>query len=326
VTTDRCCRLRRYALGLSPFRACVGKVQVWDALVMEVHLVDGTYELFRHYYGSAAARGTPSGRAATRGVLTTVLTLLEEGATHVGVATDHVIESFRNDLWPGYKTGEKVPAELLGQFTLLEDALESLGVVVWPMIELEADDALASAAAVAKADERVERVIILTPDKDLGPCVVGERVVQEDRRRGFVIDEAGVVAKFGVPPQSIPDWLALVGDTADGFPGIKGWGQRSASVVLAHYGRLEAIPARAADWDPGMSRAVGRAERLATELAAGRELADLFKVLATLRVDPGLLGSVDQLAWLGPRSDFAAVADAIGAPALVQRASAVAAR
>jgi 5'-3' exonuclease len=293
---------------------------------MDVHLVDGTYELFRHYYGSAAGRGAPSGRAATRGVLSTVVALLDEGATHVGVATDHVIESFRNELWPGYKTGEQVPAELLGQFTPVEEALEALGVVVWPMVDLEADDALASAAALAAADERVERIFISTPDKDLAQCVVGDRVVQVDRRRKLVIDENGVVAKFGVRPPSIPDWLALVGDAADGFPGIRGWGQRSASVVLARYAHLEAIPERAAEWDTGVSRAVGRADRLATELARSRELADLFKVLATLRIDPGLLGSVDQLAWHGPSRDFGAVADAVGAPGLVGRVEALAGR
>jgi 5'-3' exonuclease len=293
---------------------------------MDVHLVDGTYELFRHYYGYAAGRGTPSGRAATRGVVTTVVSMLEEGATHVGVATDHVIESFRNDLWPGYKTGEQVPAELLGQFSLLEDALAALGVVVWPMTELEADDALASAAAVAGADERVERVLICTPDKDLAQSVVGERVVQVDRRRKTVIGEKGVVDKFGVSPESIPDWLALVGDSADGFPGIKGWGQRSASVVLAHYLHLEAIPVRASEWDPVVSRTVGRAEHLASELDAGRELADLFKVLATLRVDPGLVGLVDDLEWRGPSRDFENVAEAIGAPNLLPRAQALASR
>lgn len=293
---------------------------------MQVHLVDGTYELFRHYYGSAARGGTPSGRAATRGVVATVVSLLEEGATHIGVATDHVIESFRNDLWPGYKTGELVPAELFGQFTPLEEALASLGVVVWPMVELEADDALASAAAVAGADGRVERVFIYTPDKDLAQCVVGERVVQVDRRRQLLTDESGVVAKFGVLPPSIPDWLALVGDSADGFPGIKGWGQRSATVLLAHYGHLEAIPTRAADWDPVVSRTVGRAERLAAELAGSRDLADLFKVLATLRVDPEIVGAVDQWAWRGPGKAFSDVAEAVGAPSLVQRAESVAAR
>jgi 5'-3' exonuclease len=294
--------------------------------VMQVHLVDGTYELFRHYYGSAAGGGAPSGRAATRGVLTTVLSLLEEGATHVGVATDHVIESFRNELWPGYKTGENVPEELFGQFAPLEDALAALGVVVWPMVELEADDALASAAAVAGADRRVERVFIATPDKDLAQCVVGDRVVQVDRRRKLVFDEEGVIAKFGVGPRSIPDWLALVGDSADGFPGIRGWGQRSASVVLAHYEHLEAIPTLATDWDPRISRAAGRAQRLATELAGSRALADLFKILATLRVDPGMLLSVDELAWRGPEGGFAAIADALGARSLVGRAEAAAAR
>jgi len=293
---------------------------------MDVHLVDGTYELFRHYYGSAAGGGTPSGRAATRGVLSTVVALLEKGATHVGVATDHVIESFRNELWAGYKTGEKVPEELRSQFTALEEALESLGVVVWPMVQLEADDALASAAAVARGDERVEHVFICTPDKDLAQCVQGERVVQVDRRRKLVVDEQGVVAKFGVRPPSIPDWLALVGDAADGFPGIKGWGQRSASAVLDHYGHLEAIPPLAADWDPGVRAVVGRAERLATELAAGRELADRFKVLATLRIDTGLLGSVDQLEWAGPGRKFGVVADGVGAPGLAGRADALAAR
>jgi 5'-3' exonuclease len=293
---------------------------------MQVHLVDGTYELFRHYYGYAAGRGTPSGHAATRGVVTTVVSMLEEGATHVGVATDHVIESFRNDLWPGYKTGEQVPAELLGQFSLLEDALAALGVVVWPMTELEADDALASAAATAGADGRVERVLICTPDKDLAQCVVGERVVQVDRRRNTVIDEKGVVDKFGVLPESIPDWLALVGDSADGFPGIRGWGQRSASVVLAHYLHLESIPVRASEWDPALSRSVGRAERLASELSAGRELAALFKVLATLRLDPGLVGRVDELEWQGPSRGFEDVAEAIGASNLLARVQAVASR
>lgn len=293
---------------------------------MRVHLVDGTYELFRHFYGSAARGGSPSGRAATRGVVTTVLSMLEEGATHVGVATDHVIESFRNDLWPGYKTGENVPADLLGQFGAVEDALGALGVLVWPMVELEADDALASAAAVARADERAEQVLICTPDKDLAQCVVGERIVQVDRRRKLVIDESGVLAKFGVTPTSIPDWLALVGDAADGFPGIKGWGQRSAAAVLAHYVHLEAIPSTAAQWDQSLVRAVGRAERLAGELASTRELADLFKVLATLRVDPGLLGSLEDLEWRGPAPEFTEVAERIGAPGLAGRAEAIASR
>lgn len=293
---------------------------------MQVHLVDGTYELFRHYYGYAAGRGTPSGRAATRGVLTTVVSMLEEGATHLGVATDHVIESFRNELWPGYKTGEQVPPELLGQFTLLEDALVSLGVVVWPMVELEADDALASASAAAAADQRVQRVLICTPDKDLAQCVADDRVVQVDRRRKIVVDEAGVIEKFGVRPESIPDWLALVGDSADGFPGIRGWGQRSAATVLAHYGHLEAIPGRALEWDAGVTRKVSRAEHLATELSAARDLAALFKVLATLRLDPALVGGPDELAWRGPTSEFPRVAEEVGAPSLVGRVESIAAR
>jgi len=291
---------------------------------MEVHLVDGTYELFRHYYGSAA-RGRPSGRAATRGVVATVVSMLEEGATHVGVATDHVIESFRNDLWPGYKTGEQVPAELSGQFSVLEDALDSLGVVVWPMVELEADDALASAAAVAARDERVARVLICTPDKDLAQCVVADRVVQVDRRRATTLDAQGVRQKYGVDPASIPDWLALVGDAADGFPGIKGWGKQSAAALLARYGHLEEIPDRVEDWDAGLTRSLGRAARLADELAAGRALAGLFKDLATLRVEPALLEGAGSLEWRGPRPGFGRVADALGAPQLVERAESIAA-
>jgi 5'-3' exonuclease len=292
---------------------------------MQVHLVDGTYELFRQYYGQGRAPSA-SERAAARGVVASVLAMLEEGATHVGVATDHVIESFRNELWPGYKTGELVPADLRSQFDLVEDALKALGVVVWPMVELEADDALASAAAVASADPRVERVFICTPDKDLGQCVVGDRVVQLDRRRNVVIDEEGVIAKFGVGPASIADWLALVGDAADGFPGVKGWGQRSAAAVLARYGQLESIPDAVGDWDAGLRKAVRGSDRLAAELAASRRLADLFKVLATLRVEPGLLATVDALAWRGPGEAFGEVARALGAPNLAGRAERLAAR
>ena len=293
---------------------------------MEVHLVDGTYELFRHYYGQAARGGTPSGRAAVRGVVATVLTSFEEGATHLGVATDHVIESFRNELWPGYKSGEGVPGDLRDHFGVLEEVLAAMGVVVWPMVELEADDALASAAAVAGADRRVTRVVICTPDKDLAQCVVRQRVVQLDRRNRVLVDEGAVVAKFGVAPPSIPDWLALVGDAADGYPGIKGWGKRSAATVLARYVHLEDIPSSAAAWDPDLRRAGVRAERLAAELAATRQLADLFKVLATLRVEPELLGEVDALAWKGPGEDFAALAAAIGSATLVARAEALAGR
>ncbi len=317
---------------------------------MDVHLVDGTYELVRHYYGQGRApagsdragsdragsdRATSdragsdratSDRAAARGVVSSVLALMEDGATHVGVATDHVIESFRNEMWPGYKTGELVPADLRGQFDLVEVALESLGVVVWPMVEVEADDALASAAAAAAADPRVAQVVICTPDKDLGQCVSGTRVVQLDRRRRLVLDEAAVTEKFGVPPASIPDWLALVGDAADGFPGVRGWGQRSAAAVLSRYAHLEAIPDRASEWDPDLRSAVRGAERLADALAAARPEADLFKVLATLRIDPSLVRDVDDLAWTGPDRSFASMAEMLGAPGAARRADALAAR
>src|SRR6266404_6257551 len=216
---------------------------------MEVFLIDGTYELFRHYYALPSARDK-EGRevGAVRGVLASVLGMIKGGATHIAVATDHVIESFRNALWPGYKTGEGIEPDLLSQFPLLEEALSALGVVVWPMVEFEADDALAAAAAAAAQDDRVERVIICTPDKDLAQCVRGTRVVQMDRRKRTIRDEAGVIEKFGVPPASIPDYLALVGDAADGYPGLPGWGAKSAAAVLAKYGRLESIPADWATW------------------------------------------------------------------------------
>src|SRR5579859_2680750 len=210
---------------------------------MNVHLIDGTYELFRYFFdvpSAAVISGQEVG--AVRGVLGSVLSMIEGGATHLGVATDHVVESFRNDLYPGYKTSEGVPPELLSQFPILEEALESMGVVVWPMVEFEADDALASAAAKAAEDERVRQVIICTPDKDLGQCVVGTRVVQMDRRQNIVRDEAGVIAKFGVKPQSIPDYLAVVGDSADGFPGVAGWGQKAAALAFSQYAHLEQIP------------------------------------------------------------------------------------
>ena len=217
---------------------------------MEVHLVDGTYELFRHFFAVPSAKdGSGQEIGAVRGVLTSVLSMIERGATHLGVATDHVVESFRNDLYAGYKTAEGVPAELLLQFPILEEALGAMGVVVWPMVEFEADDALASAAAKAALDARVSQVIICTPDKDLGQCVVGTRVVQLDRRQNIVRDEAGVVAKFGVAPQSIPDYLAVVGDSADGFPGVAGWGAKAAASVLSQYPHFELIPK---DWRNGM--------------------------------------------------------------------------
>ena len=298
-----------------------------DAFAMYVHLVDGTYELFRHHFGQPSrlsASGTEI--AATRGVLSSVLGMLEGGVTHIGVATDHVVESFRNELWPGYKTSSGMPSELLAQFPLLEEALTALGVVVWPMVDLEADDALASAAATADGDERVAQVRICTPDKDLAQCVRGTRVVQLDRRAGTVIDEQGVWDKFGVAPRSIPDWLALVGDSADGFPGLAGWGKKSAAAVLAHYGSLEAVPGSAADWDAGLRSKVRNAAGLAQRLAEDIELAVLFRVLATLRIEEALLPSVDTLFWRRPAAGFAEVCDLVRDPALHERAAAVAAR
>ena len=285
---------------------------------IQVHLVDGTYELFRHFFG-APPHANAAGQevAAVRGVLSSVLALMEEGATHVGVATDHVIESFRNDMWPGYKTGAGVDPVLLGQFGLLEDALSRMGVTVWPMVELEADDALASAARVASADHAVERVVICTPDKDLAQCVTGDRVVQLDRRKGVLIDEAGVEQKFGVAPASIPDYLALVGDSADGFPGLPGWGAKSAAAVLARYGHLESIPESGADWKVSV-RAAGT---LAATLAASRDLAMLFRDLATLRTDPPAMTGVRDLMWSGPLPGFEEFAKGVlDSPALAARA------
>ena len=269
---------------------------------MNVHLIDGTYELFRHYYALPSAK-LPDGRevAAVRGVLTSILGMFTAGATHLGVATDHVIESFRNQLWHGYKTGAGIDPDLYAQFPLLEEALTALGVTVWPMVEFEADDALAAAAAIAARDTRVERVFICTPDKDLAQCVRGDRVVQFDRRTRIVRDEAGVKAKFGVPPASIPDYLALVGDAADGFPGLPGWGAKSAAAVLAKFHRLELIPA---DWRTWGVNAASPA-RLANTLAAEQERALLFRTLATLREDVPDLGAVDDWRWLGPTPAFA---------------------
>jgi 5'-3' exonuclease len=264
---------------------------------MKAHLVDGTYELFRHHFGLPEdARSRPGTNGAVRGVLWTVYYLLEEGATHVGVATDRVIESFRNQLWLGYKTGAGIDPVLLAQFPVLEEGLELMGVALWPMVELEADDALASAAAVLSDDPAVEQIVILTPDKDLGQCVVGDRVVQFDRRRGAIVNEAGVVEKFGVSPSSIPDYLALVGDSADGFPGLPGWGAKSAAAVLSRYGRLEDIPDSVGQWDV----TVRGGAKLAATLASAREAAALFKVLATLRIDRSLLSGAEALRWAGP--------------------------
>ena len=296
----------------------------WQADTVQIYLIDGTYELFRQFFGrpsSAATDGAEMG--ATRGVLWSVVSILSQGVTHLGVATDHVIESFRNDLWAGYKTGAEVPPLLSSQFPLLEEALESLGVRVWPMTELEADDALASAAEVAKQEPRVERVFICTPDKDLAQSVVADRVVQLDRRTGLVTDEDGVRARYGIGPRSIPDWLALVGDSADGFPGLSGWGRQSASAVLARYGHIDAIPDDVADWDPELARVVRSCAKLAARLAAERELAMLFRELATLRIDPTLLGDVDELRWRGPGPGFAGMCRYLRDESLVDRVGAI---
>jgi 5'-3' exonuclease len=272
---------------------------------MEVHLIDGTYELFRHYYALPKVRdGAGQEVAAVRGVLASLLGMLGGGVTHIGVATDHIIESFRNQLWPGYKTGAGIEPDLLAQFPLLEEALRALGIVVWPMVDFEADDALAAAAAAAANDPRVDRVIICTPDKDLAQCVRDTRIVQLDRRKNIVRDEAGVVARFGVTPASIPDYLALVGDSADGFPGLAGWGAKSAAAVLARYVHLESIPADWRQW--GVS--VSSPKALSSTLAADHDRALLFRVLATLRTDIPVFESVDQLQWKGPTADFAPLA------------------
>jgi 5'-3' exonuclease len=279
---------------------------------VKVHLVDGTYELFRHYFALPSARDA-SGRevAAVRGVLTSLLGMIGAGATHVGVATDHVIESFRNRLWRGYKTGEGVAPDLLAQFPLLEETLAAAGIVVWPMVDYEADDALAAAAVAAAGDNRVDQVIVCTPDKDLAQVVSGTRIVQMNRRTREVRDEAGVVAKFGVPPASIPDYLALVGDSSDGYPGLPGWGPKSAAAVLARYGRIEAIPS---DWRVWGVNAANPAA-LAATLERDRERAMLFRTLATLRSDVRLFESVDELEWKGPRPEFAAIAAGLDAAA-----------
>jgi 5'-3' exonuclease len=284
---------------------------------MDVHLVDGTYELFRQYLaprpGHRDADGVEVG--ATRAVVGSVLGMLESGATHLGVASDHIVESFRNDLWDDYKTGDGLDPELFGQFEMMEEALDALGVTVWAMVELEADDALASAAKVAAKDRRVKQVIICTPDKDLGQCV-GGKVVQLDRRKEVLLGPEGVQEKFGVPPESIPDWLALVGDSADGFPGLPGFGAKSAAAVLRRYGHIEQIPDDGRRWDvPGL-RGV---DRLAATLAAAREVANLFKVLATLRTD-AKVGAVDDWEWRKPKRGFTAWCERFDAPRLLERA------
>lgn len=267
---------------------------------MVVHVVDGTYELFRHFYGARRfSQGTDAPHAAVIGVLNTVLEMIEGGATHLGVATDHVIESFRNTLWPGYKTGDGIEPALLAQFQPLEDGLRAMGVATWAMVELEADDALASAAAIAASDPRVERVCIWTPDKDLAQCVVGDRVVQIDRRTKAVRDADGVAEKFGVPPERIPDYLALVGDSSDGYPGVPGIGPKTAAQLIRRHGALESFPPEV--------------------LGERRALALLFKTLATLRSDAPLFRSVDEIAWRGPGAEFDRFALGIGADRVLAR-------
>ena len=283
---------------------------------MKVHLIDGTYELFRQHFGQLGRHSDAVPNAATVGVLASTLQLISQGATHVGVASDHVIESFRNELWAGYKSSAGMAEELLIQVPLMETALRAMGITVWAMVDHEADDALAAAAAVADADSRVEQVLIVTPDKDLGQCVRGTRVVQFDRRKNEIIDEAAVIERFGVPPSSIADYLALVGDSADGYPGIAGWGAKSTSAVLARFGDIEAIPAAAADWDITGLRG---ADKLAVSLDSQRDLALLFRRIATVVTDIDV-GSVDDWRWRGPLPEFAHTAAQLGAEHLVERA------
>ncbi|HET9386895.1 MAG TPA: 5'-3' exonuclease H3TH domain-containing protein [Gemmatimonadales bacterium] len=290
---------------------------------MKVHLLDGTYELFRHFYAMPRQADTEGHEVgAIIGVLGSVLGMLEGGATHIGVATDHVIESFRNDLWPGYKTGAGIDPELLTQFHPLEEALSAMGVKVWAMVEFEADDALAAAARRAAESPEVEQAIICTPDKDLSQCVVGDRVVQLDRRKRETRNEQGVVARFGVRPASIPDYLALVGDSADGFPGIAGWGEKASGAVLGRYQHLERIPATAATWDVP----VRGAARLSAALEQNRPLALLFRTLATLRTDVPVFQNLEELAWRGPTPAFEKVAGRLAVPGLWDRARRAASR
>lgn len=288
---------------------------------MIVHLVDGTYELYRQHFGQLGRHTDENENAGVIGVLSSTLQLIENGATHIGVATDHVIESFRNDLWPGYKTSEGMEPEILRQIPVLEDALTAMGVTVWAMTEFEADDALASAVRVACEDRTVHQVRILTPDKDLGQCVSGRRVVQVDRKNDVVIDEKAVQEKFGVGPASIIDYLALVGDSADGFPGLPGWGAKSASTVLAKYGDIMSIPADHAQWASDGVK-VRSAEKLAATLRDHRADAELFRILATL-VDTVNVGAVADWKWTGPRAEFAALTAGWGVPKLGERAAAL---
>lgn len=288
---------------------------------MIVHLVDGTYELYRQHFGQVNRHRTPPPMAATRGVLSSTLQLLNSGATHVAVSMDHVIESFRNELWDGYKTSEGMEPEILAQIPVVEDALGALGVPVWSMVRYEADDGIAAAAEIAKVDPRIEQVQMLTPDKDLGQCVEGDLVVQFDRRNDLIVNERAVREKFGVGPSSIADWLGLVGDSADGFPGLPGWGAKSASAVLAVYGTIEAIPDDEARW-VGDGVVVRGAQKLAATLREGRADAALFKRLATVarNVDDDVpLGKVDDWEWRGPSRELAKIARDLDMTDLVER-------
>jgi len=287
---------------------------------IRIHVVDGTYELFRHFFGAPPATDK-QGReiGAVRGVVGSILGMLEDGATHLGVATDHVVESFRNDMYPGYKTGEGIEPVLMNQFHPLEDALRALGVRVWPMIDQEADDAMAAAAARASEDPAVERIFLCTPDKDLGQCVRGDRVVQFDRRAGVIRNADGVREKFGVDPESIPDYLGLVGDSADGFPGVPGWGAKSAGTVLGVYKTLEKIPQ-----DRAWRMKVRGAARLTESLTDHWNDALLFRELARLRTDHPVFDTVEDLRWRGPRKEFAVWAEQAGTPGLARRAAALA--
>jgi 5'-3' exonuclease len=287
---------------------------------MEVHLVDGTYELFRHFFSPGGGHRNAAGDeiGAVRGVLRSVMGMLGGGATHLGVATDHVITSWRNDVWPGYKTGEGIDPDLWVQFPLLEEALVAAGVTVWPMVEYEADDAMASAAVVAAADPRVERAVICTPDKDLSQCVRDPNVIQYDRRADAYRDEAGVRAKFGVEPGSIPDYLALVGDSADGFPGLPGWGAKSTAAVLSRYPRLEDIPHDVGEWDVD----VRGAAKLVVSLRTDFELALLFRRLATLDLDVPV-GTVDDWQWRGPTAALEEMCERLDAPDVLRNAQAI---
>ena len=290
--------------------------------MVKVHLIDGTYELFRQHFGQVARHADAGPCAAAAGVVGSTLQLVANGATHVGVASDHIIESFRNELWAGYKTSAGMDPGLLAQIPVMEMALVACGFTTWAMVEYEADDALASAAAVADADSRVDQVLIVTPDKDLGQCVRGTRVVQYDRRKDEVVDEAGVTAKFGVGPGSIADYLALVGDSADGYPGLPGWGAKSASSVLAKFGQLDAVPASSGDWGLPTVRS---APNLARTLQDQMKLALLFRTIATVALDVEV-GAVDDWQWKGPTPEFREVAEKIGYPDLADRADRLAAR